>query len=233
MKKHDSAKQDADPLVDVTQQEGKVSVRAGQKASELAAAEAERDRAKVAAEAETAMGSAQDTVGGKPIPDGYNGQHAAPQFSLPPGYMIDPATGQPVYVGGQYVPQRQYPQPGMVYFQVPQQPVSQQLSPEQIAAQHAADQKRYGQVVQSVEKFIGGEGTVSDVVKTLYLNSSQNDQLWKGVVVGAAAAVLLTSGPVREVMGKGFTSLFPGLMRAKNDEGKDGAMPNADLTDEN
>ncbi|PIE65362.1 MAG: hypothetical protein CSA26_03295 [Desulfobacterales bacterium] len=122
-----------------------------------------------------------------------NAQQAGNMYYLPPGYMVDPATGQVVYVG-------------QVYQQPPQQP-----SPEQIAAQQAAAQQRYGVVVNSVEKFIEGEATVSDVVKTLYANTSQDDQLWKGVIVGAAAAVLLTSTPVREAMGKTLGGLFPGL----------------------
>jgi hypothetical protein len=56
---------------------------------------------------------------------------------------------------------------------------------------------------------------VADVVKTLYTNTSQNDQLWKGAIVGAAAAVLLTSGPVREAMGKTLGGVFPGLKSDK------------------
>lgn len=89
-------------------------------------------------------------------------------------------------------------------------------NPEQIAAQQAAAQQRYGQVVGTVEKFIEGEATVSDVVKTLYTTTAQDDQLWKGVLVGAAAAVLLTSEPVRKVMGETLGGVFPGLKKGSN-----------------
>ena len=120
-------------------------------------------------------------------------------YNLPPGYAYDSATGQVFYVG-----------PTM---QQPQQPVftQPQASAEQIAAAQAASTQRYGQVIHSVEQFLEGEATVSDVVKTLYTNTTQDDQLWKGVIVGAAAAVLLTSEPVRKAMGQTLGGVFPGL----------------------
>ncbi len=125
---------------------------------------------------------------------------------LPPGYTVDPATGQAVFVGqGQPVQYVQYipVQPGMAYG--PPQP-----SPEQIAAQQAAAQQRQGIIMQSMQSFIEGEATVSDVVKTLYTTTAQDDQLWKGILVGAAAAVLLTSDSVRNTMGKTVGAVFPG-----------------------
>jgi hypothetical protein len=131
-------------------------------------------------------------------------------YHLPPGYAYDPASGQVFYVG----PAIQQPvqpissQPG-VYSQ-PQQP-----DPEQVAAAQAASTQRYGQVINSVEQFLEGEATVSDVVKTLYTNTAQDDQLWKGIIVGAAAAMLLTSEPVRKAMGQTLGGVFPGLKQSK------------------
>ncbi len=93
----------------------------------------------------------------------------------------------------------------------------QQLAAAQAAAQQqAADEQqlaahRYGQMVKSVEEFMDGRATVADVVKNISANVAQNDTLWKGALVGAAAAVLLTSNPVRESMGKTVSSIFPGL----------------------
>ncbi|PHR27239.1 MAG: hypothetical protein COA36_09635 [Desulfotalea sp.] len=95
--------------------------------------------------------------------------------------------------------------------------VQHQLGLEQAAAQNrvvedqALAQQRYGQMIQSVEKFVEGKATVADVVKTVSTNIVQDDSLWKGALVGAAAAVLLTSGPVRDAMGKTVGSIFPGL----------------------
>jgi len=159
----------------------------------------------------------QQSPAAQPEQPGQSGQN----YQLPPGYAVDPATGQVVFVGipavGQPVqPGYVQPQPQVVYMQPPQP------TPEQVAAQQAAAQQRYGQVVNTVEKFIEGEATVSDVVKTLYTNTTQDDQLWKGVIVGAAAAFLLTSEPVRKTMGETMGSVFPGLKK------KQPAMPSAE-----
>lgn len=95
--------------------------------------------------------------------------------------------------------------------------VQQQLALEQAAVQNknaedqAVAQQRYGQMIQSVEQFVEGKATVADVVKTVSTNVAQDDALWKGALVGAAAAIVLTSGPVRDAMGKTFGALFPGL----------------------
>ncbi|PIE58677.1 MAG: hypothetical protein CSA33_01885 [Desulfobulbus propionicus] len=145
------------------------------------------------------------------VPDGQSSSEqtadqlgAAPQMQLPPGYVIHPATGQMVYLGQpqpvQYVPM----QSAMMYVP-PQQP-----TPEQLAALQEAAQQRQSAVLQSMQNFIDGEATVSDVVKTLYTTTVQDDQLWKGILVGAAAAVLLTSDSVRETMGKTLGSVLPG-----------------------
>ncbi len=137
------------------------------------------------------------------------GQPQPTMQQIPPGYAVYPQTGHLVYVGQFQQPQQPYVQPHVVY-------VQQQPSPEQLAAEQAAAQQRYGMIVNSVEQFLEGEASVSDVVKTLYTTTSQDDQLWKGVVVGAAAAILLTSEPVKEVMGKTLGGLFPGLKEGKN-----------------
>ena len=156
----------------------------------------------------------------------HQGHHQYAPQPLPPGYAIDPATGQIVFVGPVYqqpvyqqpiyqqpvYQQPPAPQPGVVYVQVE--------TPEQIAARQAMEQQRYGQIMQSFEQFVQGEATISDVVKTLYTNTAQYDQLWKGALVGAAATVLLTSKPVREAMGKTFGAVFPGFKSQQPASGK-------------
>lgn len=140
----------------------------------------------------------------------HQGHHQWAPQPLPPGYAMDPVSGQIVFTGPVYqqplYQQPAYPrmaQPGVVYVQAE--------TPEQAAARQAAEQQRYGQIMQSFEQFLQGDATVSDVVKNLYTNTAQYDQLWKGVLVGAAVTVLLTSKPVREAMGKTIGSVFPGL----------------------
>lgn len=147
--------------------------------------------------------------------------HQWAPHSLPPGYAIEPATGRIVYIGA--LPQQPIHDggmpPGVVYVQAE--------SPEQAAARLAMEQQRHGQIVHSFEQFMQGDATVSDVVKTLYASTAQNDQLWKGVLVGAAAAVLCTSKPVREAMGRTLGSVFPGL-QSKRQAGGPSAAPGSD-----
>ncbi len=143
--------------------------------------------------------------------------HQYQQVPLPPGYAIEPATGR-IFQIGEVPPYPTAPVYAPSYYQPPPASTPPQPTPEQLAemaasqaaAQHAA-QQRHGQIVQTMEQFLSGEATVSDVVKTMYLNTSQDDQLWKGAIVGAAAAVLLTSKPFRQAMGKTFGGIFPGL----------------------
>ena len=172
-----------------------------------------------AAPVEKLVEPAQEIPGAEAVAEPPQAPEPEPQqtYTLPPGYGFDPTTGQVYYVG----PAMQQPtqpvqpafaQPAAGYAQ-PQQP-----SPEQIAAAQAESMQRYGQVVNSVEQFLEGEATVSDVVKTLYTNTAQDDQLWKGVLVGAAAAVLLTSEPVRKAMGQTLGSVFPGLKQKQQPE---------------
>lgn len=152
--------------------------------------------------------SAQETPEQTVRDQASNGQQ---MYHLPPGYAIDPVTGQVVFIGQPMAPpQQQYIHPG--YQQVPLQP-----TPEEVAAMQAAEQQKYAQVVGSVEQFLAGDATVADVVKTMYVNMSQNDNLWKGVLVGAAAAIVLTSDPVKDAMGKTIGGLFPGLKERVSD----------------
>ncbi len=102
--------------------------------------------------------------------------------------------------------------------------LQQQLVAERAAAQQqaasakASAQQRYGQIAQSVEQFIEGKATVADVVKNVSANIAHDENLWKGAVVGAAAAVLLTSDPVKSAMGKTVDGIFPGLRTASGTE---------------
>ncbi len=73
---------------------------------------------------------------------------------------------------------------------------------------HEEFQPNYSRLLKSVEAFAQGNATVSDVIKDLYTETARNDQFWKGALVGAAAAVLLTSEPVKQGMGKTFASMF-------------------------
>nr|WP_319490407.1 hypothetical protein [uncultured Desulfobacter sp.] len=122
-----------------------------------------------------------------------------PQFQPNANVIMDPATGQLYYAIPQGQPVQPMPQNGQSVYYTTQAP------PEPPPAPRQPD---YAQIIKSVEDFAEGDASVADVVKTLWTETSQDDQFWKGAVVGAAAAVLLTSGPVRGAMGKTFGSLF-------------------------
>ncbi len=148
----------------------------------------------------------------------------------PVTYFVDQATGQ-MYYG--IAPQQsqvfnpvQPPNPAQyVLYAAPQQSANpsvtlQQPEPQYTAQQEpvsdqsatqAPSQPDYSQLLKSVEDFAQGNATVSDVIKDFYTQTAQDDQFWKGAIVGAAAAVLLTSDSVRQSMGKTFGSLFAGI----------------------
>jgi hypothetical protein len=170
-----------------------------------------------AANAEESEGDGEEMTADQDEGGSHQPHHQYQQVPLPPGYAIEPATGR-IFQIGEVPPYPTAPVYAPMYYQPPPASTPPQPTPEQLAemaasqaaAQHAA-QQRHGQIVQTMEQFLSGEATVSDVVKTMYLNTSQDDQLWKGAIVGAAAAVLLTSKPIRQAMGKTLGGIFPGL----------------------
>lgn len=141
-------------------------------------------------------------------------QAAGPQAQFQPNVIMDPATGQLYYAMPQGQPAQPQPQNGQYVYYTTQAP------PEPAPEPEPSHQPDYARIVKSVEEFAEGDASVADVVKTLWTETAQDDQFWKGAVVGAAAAFLLTSGPVRGAMGKTFGSLF----------GKDAADATASAT---
>lgn len=130
-------------------------------------------------------------------------QEMGQQAQYQPNILMDPATGQLYYAPGFQGQPVQMVAPGgqFVYG-------AQQVPPGQIPAQEAAPQPDFSNIIKSVEDFAEGDASVADVVKTLYSETAQDDQFWKGAIVGAAATVLLTSESVRKGMGNTFGGLF-------------------------
>ncbi len=151
-------------------------------------------------------------------------QPAQGTFQQPVAYFVDQATGQ-MYYG--VAPQQsqtlnpiQPPNPAQyVLYAAPQQPFQQAAAQQEPVSDQgsaqAAAQPDYSQVLKSVEDFAQGNATVSDVIKDFYAQTAQDDQFWKGAIVGAAAAVLLTSDSVRQAMAATFGSLFAGMAGAE------------------
>nr|WP_319392268.1 hypothetical protein [uncultured Desulfobacter sp.] len=157
-----------------------------------------------AAQATSADPSVQSAIPdqqGQTVFQSPQAQAAGQQAQFQPNVIMDPATGQLYYAMPQSQPVQPPPQNGQYVYYTTQAP------PEPAPAVEPR-QPDYAQIVKSVEDFAEGDASVADVVKTLWTETSQDDQFWKGAVVGAAAAFLLNSGPVRGTMGKTFGSLF-------------------------
>ncbi len=126
-------------------------------------------------------------------------QAAGQQVPSQPSVIVDQATGQLYYTMPQGQPVAQ-PAPNngqYVYY-------TAQTQPEQLSEPRQPD---FAQIIKSVEDFAEGDATVADVVKTLWTETSQDDQFWKGAVAGAVAAVLFTSESMRGALGKTFGGL--------------------------
>ncbi len=187
-----------------------------------------------------AQPQAQAQVQDQPQPSAYVGTQPGQEIPQQPvTYFVDQATGQMYYgVAPQqsqtlnpiqppnpaqyvlYAAPQQTAQPSEPLQQPVQEPVQQsaaqqESASDQATAQAAAAQPDYSQVLKSVEDFAQGNATVSDVVKDFYTQTAQDDQFWKGAIVGAAVAVLLTSDSVRQAMGSTFASLFAGIAGGK------------------
>lgn len=111
--------------------------------------------------------------------------------------VMDPNTGQLYYT---YVP------PIMPQVSV-REPTLEEIA---VLQQAQAPPQDYGQVMKRVEEFAEGDASVGDVLKTLYTTTAQDDQFWKGALVGAAAAVLLTSETVKGAMGRTLGTILGG-----------------------
>lgn len=141
-----------------------------------------------------------DPQGHQAVSQSPQAQAAGQQAPFQPNVIMDPATGQLYYAMPQGPPVPP-PQNSQYVYYTTQNPPGQAPEPE-------PRQPDYAHIIKSVEEFAEGDASVADVVKTLWTETSQDDQFWKGAVVGAAAAVLLTSETVRGAMGKTFGSLF-------------------------
>ncbi len=125
-------------------------------------------------------------------------QDAGQQAPYQSNVIMDPATGQLYYAMPQAQSAQLPPNNGQYLYTTPE------TQPRQLPEPHQPD---YTQIIKSVENFAEGDASVSDVVKTLWTETSQDDQFWKGAIIGAVAAVLFTSETIRGAMGKAFGSI--------------------------
>lgn len=152
-------------------------------------------------------------------PNEFSARQAQAFVNVPPsGYVVDPVTGRLFYT----VPVQGDPASmGAPQFQAPPPNMGAQPSSVHPPPPPGPD---YAQVIKSVEQFAQGDASVGDVIKTLYTNTAQDDQFWKGAIVGAAAAVLLTSGSVGKSLEKTFEGLF-GTTGSTDNEAENQDLP--------
>ena len=67
---------------------------------------------------------------------------------------------------------------------------------------------KYGQVIDTVGRFLNGEANVGEVVDGLFSLNFQNDQFWKGALVGAVTALLVTNNTVQSGLMKTVATVF-------------------------
>ncbi len=171
----------------------------GQTVSQYSQAQAAPADAAQAASVDPSIHTGIPNQQGQTISQSPQAQAAGQQAQFQPNVIMDPATGQLYYAIPQGQPVQPPPQYGQYAYYTAQAPPEQAPEPPQ---------PDYAQIIKSVEDFAEGDASVSDVIKTLWTETSQDDQFWKGAVLGAATAVLLTSETVRSAMGKTFGSLF-------------------------
>ncbi|MCK5323938.1 MAG: hypothetical protein KAJ45_07310, partial [Desulfobulbaceae bacterium] len=66
------------------------------------------------------------------------------------------------------------------------------------------DAHKYGQLIQMAEKFVNGEADIDDIINGLSGLDSQVSQFWRGILIGAGATLLFSSG----TFSNGLTKLF-------------------------
>lgn len=78
------------------------------------------------------------------------------------------------------------------------------------------DEHKYGQMMNTLGRFLSGEADMNDLINGFFSLDFQNDQFWKGALVGAIATLLLTNENVQ----KGLTGTI-GAMFGKSMSGSE------------
>jgi hypothetical protein len=156
---------------------------------------------------------------------GQAGMQSPPQAACGP--MGTAYYGQPVYVqpGFQPPPAMGYPGSGPTYAAGPSMahPDAQQAPPAENPADQAGNAEHYSRIADVVRDIANGEQP--DVSKIAAVYSGFDTQFWKGALVGAVLAVLLTSDTVKTALAGTMGAIFGALK-------KDDAVSAGDSTPE-
>ena len=66
------------------------------------------------------------------------------------------------------------------------------------------DAHMYGRLIQMAEKFVNGEADIDDIINGLSGLDSQVSQFWRGILIGAGATLLFSSGTFSNGLAKLF-----------------------------
>ncbi len=177
----------------------------------------------------SAPGAAAQAYGASPVtqnPGVMPGAGINPQMAQPAGQAMN--MGQPMAAPGQQAvgmgqQQAMYDPNQYAAWQAwYQQQAAQAANAAAMASQTAGpggvadgrahhpkfEEHKYGQMIDMVGKFLNGEANVGEVVNGLFSLNFQDDQFWKGAMVGAVAALLLTSETVQSSLTKTVGSIF-------------------------
>ncbi len=136
-----------------------------------------------------------------------------PQMSQPAAQAVGMGQQQAMYDPNQYAAWQAWYQQQAAQAANAAAMASQAAGPGGVAADGRAhhpkfEEHKYGQMIDMVGKFLNGEANVGEVVNGLFSLNFQDDQFWKGALVGAAAALLLTSETVQSSLTKTVGSIF-------------------------
>ena len=164
----------------------------------------------------SALGAAAQAYGASPVtqnPGVMPGAGMNPQPAQPAGQAVNMGQQQAMYDPNQYAAWQAWYQQQAAQAANAASMASQAAGPGGVAADGRAhhpkfEEHKYGQMIDMVGKFLNGEANVGEVVNGLFSLNFQDDQFWKGAMVGAVAALLLTSETVQSSLTKTVGSMF-------------------------
>jgi len=136
-----------------------------------------------------------------------------PQISQPAAQAVGMGQQQAMYDPNQYAAWQAWYQQQAAQAANAAAMASQAADPGRVAADGRShhpkfEEHKYGQMIDMVGKFLNGEANVGEVVNGLFSLNFQDDQFWKGAVIGAVAALLLTNETVQSGLTKTVGSMF-------------------------
>jgi hypothetical protein len=164
----------------------------------------------------SALGATAQAYGPAPVtqnPGVMPGASINPQPAQPAAQAVGMGQQQAMYDPNQYAAWQAWYQQQAAQAANAAAMASRTAGPGGVAAdgrthQPKFEEHKYGQMIDMVGKFLNGEANVGEVVNGLFSLNFQDDQFWKGAVIGAVAALLLTNETVQSGLTKTVGTIF-------------------------